>query len=464
MSRRSLLRASSLAASPDDSRYLPFANGLSQQPSPLVIAHRFGANVVPEATLEGARVMTALGANVLECDTHVLTDSSTVVMHDATIDRTTTGTGNTTDLSAPRVAQLVADAGSWHGGGWGNCTVPSFDAILREFGNRSLLVPEAKSTGSGAALASLLQRYKISTDHAMVQSFLTAELVAPKAAGYPVMRLASASGDITAAQAASNGWKWVGLSATGWSPSEVAAFHAVGVKVAVYTINRQNELTAWTAVGIDGVFSDDPLYLSDRQELRTTDPYASKSYWHGHMASDGQTDRGYWANTKDWGSNVDESSARSILQGWATPKLKERNTAGGTFQIDLSWAPDVQNVTLGANSYLELFLSTTDMQFTKAARTGQNGYTCYLRVDGSMRQYRVDGGVSTQLGTSLGSTTPVLGSFIPIRINVTPTSITFTRTDTGQSRTTSDTTYRGLNYLYAVRGGLTYRWKDVTIS
>lgn len=446
-------------------RFAPISGGLSTQPTPLIIAHRFGANVVPEESMEGARVISALGASCLELDTQVLGDNSVCVMHDATVDRTTTATGNVADLSAPRVAQLVMDAGTWFGGGWGNCTVPTLDGILREFGNKMLIVPEAKSVGTGAALVGMLKRFGISTDHALIQTFLDTEVPVAVAAGYPVMRLISGDGTTyTPTQAQAAGVKWVGLPSTA-ATTLVAPFHAVGVKVAVYTVSRQSDLAAWSAVGVDGIFSDDPLYTTDLQGVRTADPFAAKSYWHGQIASDGQTDRGVWSGTNEWGSNIDETATRSILHGWATPKLKERNAAGGTFQIDLSYVLDTQNATQGTNSFIEFFLSTTDIQYTSASRAGQNGYMFYFNGLGRLRVYRVDGGVSTQIANT-SSAAPVLGSWDPLRINVTPTQLTVTRTAIGTANvaTIADSTYRPLNYLYSVRGGMTYRMRGVTIS
>ena len=60
---------------------------------PLVAAHRGGALLWPENSLTAFRNALALGADFLETDVHLTADGEVVVLHDPTLDRTTTGSG-----------------------------------------------------------------------------------------------------------------------------------------------------------------------------------------------------------------------------------------------------------------------------------------------------------------------------------------------------------------------------------
>jgi glycerophosphoryl diester phosphodiesterase len=60
---------------------------------PAVAAHRGGALLWPENSLQAYREALALGVDLLETDVHLTADGAVVVLHDATLDRTTTGTG-----------------------------------------------------------------------------------------------------------------------------------------------------------------------------------------------------------------------------------------------------------------------------------------------------------------------------------------------------------------------------------
>ena len=62
-------------------------------PAPLLAAHRGGAALWPENSLLAFRNALALGADYLELDVHLSRDGEVMVIHDPTLDRTTTGTG-----------------------------------------------------------------------------------------------------------------------------------------------------------------------------------------------------------------------------------------------------------------------------------------------------------------------------------------------------------------------------------
>ena len=76
-------------------------------------AHRGGARLWPENSLRAFREALALGVDLLELDVHLSADGEVVVIHDPTLDRTTTGTG-------PVVDRTAAELRAWYcknGGG-----------------------------------------------------------------------------------------------------------------------------------------------------------------------------------------------------------------------------------------------------------------------------------------------------------------------------------------------------------
>ncbi|HYE91603.1 MAG TPA: glycerophosphodiester phosphodiesterase family protein, partial [Terriglobales bacterium] len=60
---------------------------------PRYVAHRGGAARWPENSLTAFRGAIAGGAQLLELDVHLTADGAVAVMHDPTLDRTSTGTG-----------------------------------------------------------------------------------------------------------------------------------------------------------------------------------------------------------------------------------------------------------------------------------------------------------------------------------------------------------------------------------
>jgi glycerophosphoryl diester phosphodiesterase len=77
---------------------------------PLVIAHRGQSLEVPENTLEAYRRAIELGTEMIEADVNLSRDGELVMIHDATLDRTTDGTGPVRALDLAALLEL--DAGS----------------------------------------------------------------------------------------------------------------------------------------------------------------------------------------------------------------------------------------------------------------------------------------------------------------------------------------------------------------
>ena len=73
---------------------------------PFIIGHRGVPDLEDENTIESAKHAVALGADIVENDIYITKDQQLVVMHDATVDRTTTSTGKIEDMTLAQVKQL----------------------------------------------------------------------------------------------------------------------------------------------------------------------------------------------------------------------------------------------------------------------------------------------------------------------------------------------------------------------
>src|SRR5262245_21501801 len=78
----------------------------------LVVGHRGAAAKAPENTAASIRAGLDAGADVIEIDVGLTADGRVVLLHDTTLDRTTSGRG---DLGSHRWDEISGlDAGSWH--------------------------------------------------------------------------------------------------------------------------------------------------------------------------------------------------------------------------------------------------------------------------------------------------------------------------------------------------------------
>jgi len=76
-----------------------------------VVAHRGYSGRYPENTEIAFRKALALDVEMIEFDVHLAKDESLIVIHDATVDRTSDGSGRIAEMTLPEIKAL--DAGSW---------------------------------------------------------------------------------------------------------------------------------------------------------------------------------------------------------------------------------------------------------------------------------------------------------------------------------------------------------------
>jgi glycerophosphoryl diester phosphodiesterase len=111
-------------------------------PTPLVAAHRGGALLWPENSLTAFRGALALGADFLETDVHLTGDGEVIVLHDPTLERTSTGRGRVSDV---RLADLGPLRLRTRDGAVTEDPVPTLAALLDLLGpSRAQLLLEIK--------------------------------------------------------------------------------------------------------------------------------------------------------------------------------------------------------------------------------------------------------------------------------------------------------------------------------
>jgi glycerophosphoryl diester phosphodiesterase len=254
----------------------PVAPGEAQVLTVDVHAHRGGAGLAPENTLAAIRNALSLGVDVIELDLHVSADGTIVVIHDATLERTTNGRGVVRGTSLADLQRL--DAGAWFNPRFAGERIPTLREVLeaiRATGNdRVRLNLETKYDPRGPAPpaefeAQLLQVLREAgwRDRVIIQSFhypsiervkaldpgvTTAALRSPLTPTLdPVGLVRSARADIYSPGAALV------------SRDVVETLHRAGIPVVPWTVNQPSAMEMLLSVGIgalrgDGIITDYP--------------------------------------------------------------------------------------------------------------------------------------------------------------------------------------------------------------
>ncbi len=112
---------------------------------PLVTAHRGNSAFAPENTLVAFQQALDLGADGCECDVRATADGYLILMHDATVERTTDGKGAVNEMSLAEIQSL--DAGAWKSPAYAGERVPLLRDVMELHVGRGMLYIEIKDYG-----------------------------------------------------------------------------------------------------------------------------------------------------------------------------------------------------------------------------------------------------------------------------------------------------------------------------
>jgi glycerophosphoryl diester phosphodiesterase len=123
----------------------------------IVVGHRGDRAHAPENTLESLTQAVTLGADALEFDVRATRDGIAVLMHDATVDRTTNGRGAVRENTFAELRLLDASRGcpAWAGGKVG---IPTLEEVLDRFRDVPLIL-DVKEMAVAATVEQMLHKF-----------------------------------------------------------------------------------------------------------------------------------------------------------------------------------------------------------------------------------------------------------------------------------------------------------------
>lgn len=249
---------------------------------PTNLAHRGASALAPENTLEAFRMAVEAGAGGLELDVHMTLDREIVVIHDATVDRTTNGSGVVAEMTLDELRSFDAgyrfspDGGETHPYGGRGVRIPMLAEVYEEF-PETYVNADIKEAQPGVEEAVLRvirdaraeeRTLVVSSDHAVVRRFRgisggeisTGASRLETGAFYVLSRsrlewLVRPAYDALQVPVEHEGITLV-------TPRFLEAAHSLGVRVDVWTINDPREMRRLLDLGVDVLMTDDPETLT----------------------------------------------------------------------------------------------------------------------------------------------------------------------------------------------------------
>ena len=232
-------------------------------PYPFWIAHRGAGKLAPENSLAAFRLGAAFGYRAFECDVKLSADDVPFLLHDDTLERTTSGRGVAGQLPWAALSRL--DAGSWHSRAFAGEPLPTLQAVAGFVQRNGLALNiEIKPTPgqelhTGVAVGQACERlWRGVAPPPLFSSFRPEALdgVRTTAPAMPRALLLDTlwAGWFDVAQAL--GCQAVVTNFRLMDKDVIQQLHAQGLRALCYTVNEAAEVQRLFNLGVDGLITD----------------------------------------------------------------------------------------------------------------------------------------------------------------------------------------------------------------
>ena len=235
---------------------------------PWVVAHRGYRQKYPENTLAAFQAAMEAGVSMIELDVNFSRDRKVVVIHDATLERTTDGHGAVSDNTMAELKKL--DAGSWFDPRFADQHPPELSEVLDLINGRTRLNIEIKAHAyehrhpqdAIEKQVVALVKQKNMQDSVLISSFEIDILVQMASMEDPpaIALISQTPVSKRIVEICSH------LKVFSWhpdhkivTPRQVDMMHAAGLKVFPYNVDTFEDYEKMIDMKVDGVITDDPL-------------------------------------------------------------------------------------------------------------------------------------------------------------------------------------------------------------
>ena len=229
----------------------------------LILAHRGASGYAPENTMEAFRLALDMGADGFELDVHMTKDGQLVVIHDETVDRTCNGKGFVKDMTVAQLKELDASAGFM--GVYGKTEIPT----LREYMEFVKDLPII----TNIELKTNIYEYEGLPEmvYEMIKEFnLQEKVIISSFNHFSVMKMKAFAPELKYGFLAES---WMLDTGEYCNKHGVPCYHPLrgnctpelvkdmkdhGLEINTFTVNQEEEVRRFYALGIDGIIGNYP--------------------------------------------------------------------------------------------------------------------------------------------------------------------------------------------------------------
>lgn len=249
---------------------------------PVILAHQGASGHAPTNTLKAFQLGLQQGADILELDVHLTRDGQVVVIHDATVDRTSNGSGQVKEMTLAELRALdfgykfSADGGQTYPYRGKGIVIPTLEEVIEAFpGVRLNIEIKQVEPAMEEAVWALIRRHGLE-EQVLINSFhgevgsrwvaLAGDRVAVGAnrqdmyrfAGFYLTGLGRLYNPTVDAFQLPTSQKLGPVKIALDSPRLIRLAKRLNIKVHYWTINQEDEMRRLLQLGADGLITDYP--------------------------------------------------------------------------------------------------------------------------------------------------------------------------------------------------------------
>lgn len=219
----------------------------------LKIGHRGAAGYVPENTLSSFQKAISLGVDMIEFDVRLSKDKQLVIIHDATVDRTTNGQGKVRNLTLEELKKLDAGGGE---------KIPTLPEVLALFKNKCQFNIELKVKNIAKPVVDLIQKENL-VNRVLISSSDSTEILEVKKLNSQISTAILINFRPSFFQtlfilAQKNRAQAVNLKAEITQAKDIKFLKRKGLKVIIWTVDDPIQIKRFKKLGVDGIISNFP--------------------------------------------------------------------------------------------------------------------------------------------------------------------------------------------------------------
>lgn len=239
--------------------YATYHDSLSQQTNDVkFIGHRGADYVAPENTIPSFKNAGRAGFWGAECDIQPTSDGVWILMHDATVDRMTGGTGNVADLTLAQIKALAIDAGP-NISIYVDLRVPTFEEYLivcRQYDLVPMVEVKVETTSANYdSLIAMIRKYGFESK-IILTSAANVALIRAKSELVYIMYVTNVIYSTSLADTLALGNAGMSIDYSIATQILIDQIHALGMKVNVWTLNDFSIAKTMIDRGVDFITSD----------------------------------------------------------------------------------------------------------------------------------------------------------------------------------------------------------------